>query len=180
MIPAYNTVTLDDLYPSKDEFLSDYSEIGLPTTISTTNATTLYYLLYAQFGNSPINNGDTTQWKYRLFSTIYMYGPTWEKKTEIQKKLRLLSDDDIMKGATTIYNHAMNPSTAPSTDTETQLTYINDQNVTKSNRSQIEAYNLLWGLLSSQVDKDFIEKFRSLFKKVVAPENPILFLTEDE
>lgn len=180
MIPQYNTVLFSNIYPDVDKFKEDYQNIGLPATISIAHATTLFYLLYAHYGNSPIVNMDEEQWKYRLYSIIYMYGPTWEKKTELQSKLRALSDEDLTKGSTTIFNHALNPSTEPSTDTERQLAYINDQNVQKAKRSQIDAYSLLWGMLSSNVDKEFIDKFATLFKKIVAPENPLLYGTEEE
>lgn len=82
MLPQYSTVLFCDIYSDVDEFIADYKntstdfENGIPPMISDTNATTLFYLLYGRYGNNPIANRDITQFKYKLFSVIYQYGPT--------------------------------------------------------------------------------------------------------
>lgn len=74
--PRFDTKLFTEIYQDATSFLSDYQTLGIPTTISTTNATTLYYLLYARYGNNPIANFDQEQWKYKIFSIIFQYGPT--------------------------------------------------------------------------------------------------------
>ena len=100
------------------------------------------------------------------------------KRLEVQKKLRELSDDEILIGSKAIYNHAFNPSVAPSTQNMTELPYINDQNTTNFKRSKLDAYTLLLELLETDVTEEFIDKFRPCFKQFVRPEKPILFVTE--
>ena len=56
----------------------------------------MYYLLYARYGNTPIANYDQTQWKYKMFSIIFQYGPTWEKRLSIQDTLRGLQISDLV------------------------------------------------------------------------------------
>ena len=56
----------------------------------------MYYLLYARYGNTPIANYDQTQWKYKMFSIIFQYGPTWEKRLGIQTTLRGLQVSDLV------------------------------------------------------------------------------------
>lgn len=85
-----------------------------------------------------------------------------------------------MAGAKAIYNSAMNPSTAPSTSSLDELTYINSQNTTNYKKSKLEAYNILWSLLDDTLTAKFIEKFGICFKKFVYPEEPLLFVTENE
>lgn len=158
LIPQYNTKLFSDFYETVNDFCYDYQHVGIPTTISVDNAMTLYYLLYAKYGNSPIANFDETQFKYKLFSVIFMYGPTWEKKLDIQATLRGLTEAQIKTGmaraisntgtvgtsgsntynnltsadsGTDIHNHAYNPATDPSTQTTTELEYINEQHVDK-------------------------------------------------
>ena len=82
--PKFDTKLFTEIWEDSDSFLADYQDIGIPTTISTTNATTLYYLLYAKYGNSPIANFDENQFKYKIFTIIFQYGPTWEKRLDIQ------------------------------------------------------------------------------------------------
>lgn len=78
MIPQYSTVLFTDVWDNAAEFVSDYKSSGLYDTnnkISDTSATTLYYLLYARYGNSPLANRDITQFQYKVFSIIFQYGP---------------------------------------------------------------------------------------------------------
>lgn len=75
-LPQYDTKLFTEIWDTAAEFVSDYQTVGIPTTISTQNATTLYYLLYARYGNTPIANYDETQWKYKMFSIVFQYGPT--------------------------------------------------------------------------------------------------------
>lgn len=179
MIPNSCTKTFTEVFESYNDFYYYYLNCGIPTTIqsdaptASSNLKTLYYLMYAKYGNNNITNLDENQWILKVFSTIYKYGPTWEKKLDIQAKIRGLSDDTILEGAKAIYNHAYNPSTEPSTATLTELTYINDQNTTNYKKSKMDAYTQLWGLLATDVTESFLEQFRPLFKKFIAPKTYI-------
>lgn len=99
LLPEYATKQFNDIYDNEDDFLNDYQSVGIPATIKIDNARTLFYLLYAKYGNNPIANYDETQWKYKLFSIIFMYGPTWEKRLEVQDKLRNFSEAQLKTGA---------------------------------------------------------------------------------
>ena len=178
MLPIYDTKLFNEIWEDKDDFLYDYNNVGIPTTISSASAQTLYYLLYARYGNNPIANLDEEQFKYKIFSVIFQYGPTWEKRLDIQQKLRALTDDQILVGTGAIYNHAFNPSTAPTTQSMDELSYINDQNTTKYKKSKMDAYSQLWELLKTDVTEEFINRFRKCFKTFVAPEKPLIFVTE--
>lgn len=96
MFPQYDTKLMTEVWSQASDFLTDYQNAGIPTTISNQNATTLYYLLYAKYGNTPIANYDENQWKYKMFSIIFQYGPTWEKRLDIQTTLRGLQISDLL------------------------------------------------------------------------------------
>lgn len=81
--------------------------------------------------------------------------------------------EELQKSSMAIYNHSMNPSTAPGTTTDDILKTINDQNVTKHKRSKTDAYALLLSLLEDDVTGVFLDKFKKLFLIVVSPENPL-------
>ena len=100
MIPQYDTKIFTDIWNRVSEFLYDYQHVGIPTTISTTNATTLYYLLYARYANNPIANYDEEQFKYKVMSIIFQYGPTWEKRLSVQQTLRGLQIEDLVGDGT--------------------------------------------------------------------------------
>lgn len=165
----YN-IKFTDAYPDVGEFLNDFRTVGIPAQITEDSATTLYYLLYARYGNSTIANADNNQFKYKLFATIWQYGPTWEKRLAIQKKLRELSLEDgseIYRGGKAIYNTALNPETAPSTGDLDELNYINSQNTTNYKKSKLEGLALLNQLLVTDVSNEFLNKFQKLFIKVL-------------
>lgn len=174
------TKTFSETWDTVDKFIEDYNSIGIPVTISTDSATTLYYLLYARYANSHIASSDPNRFKYNLFGLIWQYGPNWQKKIEIQKKLRELNDEQIMEGAKQIYNNASNPSNDPSNFTDNELQFINNQNVTKNRRGKLEAYGLLLNLLEDDVTENFLRRFKALFKIIVMPELPLLYSIEGE
>lgn len=176
----YKTKTFTEVYETVNDFIYDYNNLALPKTISVENAMTLYYLLYAKYGNSPISNLDVNQFKYKLFGVIWQYGPTWEKKLEVQESLRELTDEELKEGAVSIYNHAFNPETAPGTTAPDELTYINEQNTSRNKRSAVGAYMELWQALSTDVTEGFLARFAICFKQFVGPEKPILYSEEDE
>lgn len=173
----YRQVKFTDVWQTAESFVTDYKNNGIETTISDKTATTLYYLLYSRYGNSVLASSDTNRFKYDVWATIFSYGPTWEKRLEIQGKLRNLTDDELFTGATQIYNHAYNPGTAPSTSTLDELTAINEQNTSKNKKGKMDAYAMLIALLETDVTESFLDKFKKLFLKVVQPELPLWYAT---
>lgn len=176
----HRTPQFTDIYPNKDAFLTQYKSIGIPVTITDESATTLYFLLYSRYGNEYISSSDRNRFEYNLFSIIWQYGPTWEKRVEIQKKFREMSEEELLKGSTQIYNNADNPGTAPTTSTLEELQYINHQNTAKSIRSKLDAYGMLESMLEKDVTSEFLNKFKKLFNPFAGPECNTLFITGDE
>ena len=173
----YRQVKFTDVYPDAETFVTDYKESALPTTISNDTATTLYYLLYSRYGNSVIASSDTNRFKYDLFATIFSYAPTWEKRLDVQEKLRKMSDAELFTGQTTIQNHSFNPSTAPSTSTLDELTTINEQHTMKGKRDKLTAYTELSRALWTDVTEQFLDKFQKLFLIILQPEIPLWYAT---
>lgn len=187
MMPQYNTVTFVDIWDSVEDFKSDLASSPFDgclkdgsVTGDPDNVSLVFYLLYARYGNNPIANYDINQWKYKIFSTMFQYGPSWEKRLDIQQTLRGLSEADLLAGAKAIHNNALNPSTAPSTGSLDELTYINAQNTTNYKKSKMEAYAQLWDLIETDVTEDFLVKFKKCFKIFVSAEQPLLYVEEEE
>lgn len=177
---SYRQRTFSEIFPSVDKFIDEFMASPFSSAINDSSRRILYYMLYANYGNSPISNSDENQFKYRVWSTIYMYGPTWEKRLEIQDKLRKLSEDELLKGGKAIYNHAFNPGTAPTTSDLEELDYINDQNTTNYKKSKLEGYAILMELLKTDVSRDFINKFKPMFLKFVQPEYPLWYVDNND
>ena len=174
----YRTRKFADIWPSADAFIQDYQASAIPQKLKVADATTLYYLLYARYGNSSIANSDENQFKYKIFSTIYIGGATWAKKQEIQDKLREMTEDEILAGTKAINNHAYNPQTAPTTDTVEEAEYITEQNTTRYKKSNLDGYALLWALLNDVVTERFLREFRYHFLVVVEPQLPLWYVTD--
>lgn len=176
----FRTRTFSEIYGSANKFKESFTDSGIPLEISEKSLTTLYYLLYAKYGNSHIASFDENQFKYKLQSIVFMYGPTWEKRLEIQKKLRTLSEADIVKGSQAIYNNATAPGTelAGLVNEEGKLDYIDGQSTTAYKKSKLEGYAILYELIKTDVSREFINKFRELFLKIVEPYSPLWYSTE--
>ena len=138
---------------------------------------TLYYALYAKYGNSSIASSDQNQFKMKLFLTIFEYGPAWADKLRIQEKLFNLdlSQEDFLKGTTMVYNHAANPDTTPSADSFNILPGVNSQNTSMTKRGKLEGYALLAQLIETDVTEEFLGKFKKLFLTVVMPQAPLWY-----
>lgn len=169
--------TFSEIFKDVDAFVSDYKNIGIKTTISSDSINTLYYLLYSKYGNSVISSSDITRFKYDLFGIIFSFGPTWEKKLDIQSKLRDLTEDELITGTTNINNQALNPGTAPSTQYIDELPAINQQVVSKYKKDKMSGYAMLMNLLDQNVTSDFLKKFDRLFLRIVQPEMPLWYET---
>lgn len=179
-----DTFTFSEIWKNYDSFKADYDALitGFAENTSpvlTTSVQTIFYLLYARYGNNPIANSDVGQFKMKIMSIIYAYGPTWEKKQTIQKTVRNLTEAELLLGAKQIYNHALNPSSEPSTSSLTELTYINDQNTANYQKSKMEAYSILWNLLHAEATKDFLDKFRKCFSVFVDKMRSAFYIESD-
>lgn len=172
MLPMYNRQTFSDIFPDLDSFkdcLLNGFDGYAAESITNDEKKTLYWLLYARYGNNPITNNTVAQFKAKMVAIVFAKGPTWAKKVELQKSLRLLNDDDLRAGAVSIYNTALNPETAPSTKDTDELEYVNSQNVSKHKRSFLDAYSFLQDLLKNDVTEEFIKSFAILFSRFVGP-----------
>ena len=137
MWSKYIHKTLLEVYPVSSDFVDDYKASPLYINeLSDTTLGILYCLLVAKYGKNPIANKTEDLFKIKAYSIIFQYGPTWNKKLDLQKKIRGLTDAELMLGTTTIYNQASNPETAPTTDTLDEITYINNQNTQKFKKNK--------------------------------------------
>lgn len=182
--PKYGTLTFCQVWGNYADFKADYDAAIIyfaqnPAPIKANSLMTLFFLLYSKYGNNPIANNDVNQFKFKVYSTIYAYGPMWEKKVEIQDAVRALTEADLLAGSKQIYNHALNPSSAPTTETLEELLYINDQNTALHKKSKMEAYSLLWELLHASATEEFLRQFKKLFSVAVG-DQCVPFYIEDE
>jgi len=183
--PEYSTKTFVQVWDSYERFKADYDEFmpllkGDNSLMKEENVKATYYFLFARYGNNPIVNFDETQFKMKLLSVMATYGPTWERKRQLQESFRKLTEEQLMTGAKQIYNHAFNPSTEPSTQELEELTHINDQNVTNNRKSKMEAYAILWANLHVDSTDEYMNKFKNCFSRFVGDQCPILFEVEEE
>lgn len=179
----YVNRTFADIFPTVEDFIAEYKVSGLysdKSNISESNTNILYFLLYARYGNSTIASFDETQFKYKVFSTIFMYGPTWEKRLDIQHKVRNLNEEEIIKGSKRINNRSYNPSTMPTTNTLEELLTVNEQYVDGWKKSKLEGYANLLAIIDTDVTEEFISKFKKLFITVVQPNLPLWYKTEEQ
>lgn len=185
---GFRTKTLAQIWNTYEAFRTDFAATPFYSVVEDTknpnpdarlNAELTFYLLYARYGNSHIANSDINQFKYLLFSTIFMYGPSWTVRLNAQNNIRNLSLDELMKGSTATYNQSLNPGYIQSIDS-TNTQKINSQNKTIYSKSKLEAYANLLALVETDVTEEFLGKFRKLFTKVTAADEDLLYVTHTE
>lgn len=177
---SYITMTFCDIYPDYETFLNDYSNLSFPTTLQDeNNLRIIYYLLYSKYGNSNILSTDITQFKFQLFSIIYQHGAIWERKMALQKSLRELTDEEILTSSRQVINHALNPSSAPTTDSMEALNYINEQTTSGYKKNKIDAYMFLYDVLRDDITAEFMGRFKRLFISIVMPQMPLWYIDEN-
>lgn len=183
MIPMYNTRTFNEIFENAADFKANYdlyqAAAGQLNLLDETDCNITWQLLSARYGNSPIANWSEDQFKLKVWQIMFEYGPTWVKKLDIQHTLRNLTDDQIMLGAKAIYNAALNPAQAPSTDTLDEVQYINQQNVSKRVKNRVQAYGELESMLDTDVTNLYISKFKKLFMTVVDPSRTLIYATDE-
>ena len=171
----YRTRTFSDIFENAENFKNAYDETVFAAATEQLDLYLIFYLLYARYGNSSIANSDENQFRYKLFSYIFQYAPTWQKELSIQKDIRAKSLQDFQLGSTNIVNNANNPSGTPTTQNLEELLYVNAQNVSKTQRGIADGYALLLSLLKEDVTEKFVKRFQNLFLTIVAPEKPLWY-----
>lgn len=168
-LPQYDTELFCQVWPTFDDFLTDYSDSAFKTDELDGKERLIYSLLVSYYGRAPIANSTVSQFKIRVFEKIYSYGPTWNKTADIQRKLRAMSEDELRAGGKNVSNFAINPNTKPATSSTEELDFISQQTSRNHKRGRVDAYANLLALLDEDVNERFMERFRPLFRKVVRP-----------
>lgn len=183
---SFRTRTFAEIFPEFKEFAQEYNRTPLKVEFTTEGAEKgltleqFYYMMYAHYGNSHIAYSDENQFKYYMYSIMYQHGPTVIRKREIREKLLGMSFEELTSGGKTIYNHAMNPNTAPSTSTIEELLTINDQNTANYKKAMVTGLTDFLDVISNDPVDSFIHKFKRLFIQVLAPDYPLYYVTEEE
>lgn len=175
------TQTLSQLYPTYDEFLADYNEIGLKE-LEFENPDflrTIYLLLLGEYGSSAIQSLSPDRFKLRFFTRIMAYGPLYEKQMKHQKTLLSMTDDELRVSAKAIHNSARNPSQKPPTDSEEILPYIDSQNTTNHQRSLMDAYAYFDDVADDSLTKKFIKRFDDMFVIMTRTNSPLWYITNE-
>lgn len=183
MYGYYRTRRFIDIFPSLEAFIKDYNECQIKTPLKNEDnktITNLYYMLYAKYGNSHIASFDETQFRYKLWNIVFMYGPTWEKRLELQEKIRNATEKDLQTGNANVNNYAVHPDTDPATDATDPLSYITNQTYTTQKKGKLEALILQYNQLETDVTESFLNEFKKLFLTVVFPEEPGWYILETE
>lgn len=171
---SFNSPKFTDVWSTAEDFKTDYKACGLYLSDFTdASIQTLYYLLYAQYGNSHIASSDTNQFKYKLYAIIHAEGLQWQKKVAIQKIFSTATESDILNGGYIISNSSANDSNMSNNplDTDDILNHIDEQTIDKTSKDYVDSYQkLVYNL--RDVNTYFIDKFKKLFNRFVGNNDP--------
>ena len=182
LAPEYEHLSYDEVFPDSATFITKVrgTTIISDTLITDAFLVKLFAMLFAKHGFDPIASSSEDIFVYKLALTTEEYAPTFLKKLDIQKSLRALNLDEIREGYKNIFNHAVNPSTTPSTDNTNELPYISDQNVNKGTKGKVDAYAYLWEILRNDVTEEFLKKYDKLFSRVATTTARPVYITDEE
>lgn len=174
----YNTRKFIEIFPTFEDFKNYYDSLDSSLKVVDNSLATIYFLLCGKYANSNIASSVEEQFKIRLFSIIFMYGPVWSKKLEIQQAIRGLdiNSDDVLKGTKTIYNNASNDGGSPATNTTEELKYIDNQSTTNIKYSKLDGYSKILDLITNDVTENFLNKFKELFIVLVESQSPKIYI----
>lgn len=174
----YLNMTFADVYPSFEDFDADAKDMAsklIPAGFTDDSLEILYYLLLSKYANNSIAASDVNRFKLHLFSIVFQHGGTWQKKLEMQNKIRALSDEAIKESGRRVNNHAYNPAYEVPTDSVQNLDHIDQQSQNMYVKSQLEAFAEVSALLEEDYTEDFIQRFKVLFLWVVSPQRPLWY-----
>lgn len=192
---SFDNITFSDLWSDSDSFIQAYKTSGLPLSYTLTDGTTgtylndddlslIWTLMIGRFADSTIKPYNTFgAFQVRFMSRVWQHAPAWKKELEIQNKLRSMSladNSEIYKGSSAIYNTALNPNTTPGTGTDSELSYINSQNVTKYKKSKLEGLAILNDMLKRDVTEKFLRRFDDFFRTIIYTGRDLLYETQGE
>lgn len=185
------TRSFADIFPDFETFQAAWEEtafseqaVALTQTVpeggpteGPQNLLLIYQLLLARYANSTIASSDENRFRLQCMSIIFQYAPAWIKRLEIQHTLHEmdLNSDEFLRGSSQIHNISLNPSEDPGTDTMDTLSTINQQNVNTQKRDKFKALAILEELLKTDITGSFIDRFRPLFRIIVAPQRPLFY-----
>lgn len=179
----FDNITFSDLWSTQEEFINSYKVVGFPQEnyLTDEDLKLIWLLLIGRFADSTIKPYNTYgAFQVRFMSKVWQFGPTWKKNLDIQNKLRGMSleaGSEIYEGSRAIYNTALNPSTAPSTQQTEEINFINSQNVTKHKKSSLEGLAILSDLLKNDVTEEFLRRFDVFFKTIIYSGETYLYET---
>lgn len=139
----------------------------------------LYLLLYSRYGNSHFANMDLTQSKYKVFATIWQWGPAWAKKLELQEMVRNLTDDELSTGNITLGNTTLNTNETVA-DPTAMLSRLNDQHAQITKRGKIEQINSVIMLIENDVTEPFLDKFKPIFAVCTTPSDMLVYGVDED
>lgn len=171
------------IFETADSFRDFYLNCGIPPLFQKEDTIdTLYYLICAYYANSRIISSDENRFKYNVMSIVFQYGPTWEKKLEIQDFLRKIDieSNEWLDSSKSVNNVALNPATDPEQDVFSTIETINQQTTNINRRGKLNGIAILMEILKNDVTGEFLQKFKRLFRTITYTSRPLLYETEEE
>lgn len=162
------TMKFIEVYPTVNDFTTDYNTVGLiNAAIQENDLKLIYYVLMGVYADSATTNSSLDMFRYRFFTRIMDYAPIYLRERKTQKELLEMDDEALQTSSEIIYNNATNPSKKPPVNSREPLNYIDSQSATLHKRSKLDALAYLHSMLDGDTTARFIARFDDLFKPVL-------------
>lgn len=161
MFACYRSKLFTDVYPDVNSFIQAQKSTGL-IKISDDSLTSLYGLIYSQYGDRDVLADTDYQFNMQIASKIFKYGQAWETRVNIQNAITKLNEEDIREGTMVVTNSANTSGIRPTTPDEL-LNKIDAQGVNRYKKSKVEALESWKDTIETDVTTEFINRFEELF-----------------
>lgn len=161
------TFYFKDIFPtweSFQQFLEEYQVWGgTPGTVTAETQNLLYKYLFREYMNSNIQYDTPEEFKADFATVFEQHMQQFQKQFELINKTYALTADEITLIGQRLQNIAVNPNSAP-VNPGVPLEYVTDQTYEKMDDGRIKAFLDAITRMPSLRIRDFVDKFKKLFK----------------
>ena len=175
-----------EIFPDVDTFLTEWNNTYYKTDLDSDSilpekaVKLVYYTLCSKYYQSTTASVSEDLFKDRLFTLVYQHSPEYWKRIQIKNELLKLDLNETEISSKTINNLALNPNTEPTTSSDEEINYINQQNVSIIKQNKVRAYREYLDLIKMDYTDVFLNKFSNLFLKILVPQENAIFITGEE
>lgn len=174
----YNTRLFKNIFPDYDTFSSWYKSTGLSDETEDVPSKKTFTIIAFEFNDSHVAYSPES-FKQKFAIVLYTNYREFEQTTKAISDLMSLTDEEIRRAGEVVTNIADIPETASSTDID-EVDFVSNQQKMINIKGMAQVKREQLGNKRAFTVKSFLNKFRSLFIKIIPPAYTFVVKEEDD